>query len=181
MKNGKKAVAGSQTGTLSIFNYGQWEDISDRFPGHPSSIDAMIKVDEETLLTGSSDGIVRIIGILPNKMLGLVGEHGEMPIERMALSDNNKFLATASHDRTIKLWDVGYLWERDLRAEAANFDGAGELEEEEDDSDSDSEGGGGKRKRKQSQKQKKGGKVQNTKGAREVVKKQAAKKFFDGL
>jgi hypothetical protein len=50
-----------------------------------------------------------------------------------------------------------------------------------DDSDSDSEGGGGKRKRKQSQKQKKGGKVQNTKGAREVVKKQAAKKFFDGL
>ena len=48
-------------------------------------------------------------------------------------------------------------------------------------SDSDSEGGGGKRKRKQSQKQKKGGKVQNTKGAREVVKKQAAKKFFDGL
>ena len=166
----------------SIFNYGQWEDISDRFPGHPSSIDAMIKVDEETLLTGSSDGIVRIIGILPNKMLGLVGEHGEMPIERMALSDNNKFLATASHDRTIKLWDVGYLWERDLRAEAANFDGAGELEEEEEeDSDSDSEGGGGKRKRKQSQKQKKGGKVQNTMGAREVVKKQAAKKFFDGL
>ena len=101
MKNGRKAVAGSQTGILNIFNYGQWEDISDRFPGHPSSIDAMIKVDEETLLTGSSDGIVRIIGILPNKMLGLVGEHGEMPVERMALSGDNQFLATANFDRTL--------------------------------------------------------------------------------
>ena len=78
LKGGKKAIAGSQTGLLNIFNYGEWEDYSDRFPGHPSSIDAMVKVDEDTILTGSSDGIVRIIGVLPNKMLGLVGEHSDM-------------------------------------------------------------------------------------------------------
>jgi hypothetical protein len=43
--------AGSQTGLLNIFNYGEWEDYSDRFPGHPSSIDAIVKVDEDTILT----------------------------------------------------------------------------------------------------------------------------------
>ena len=64
---------------LNIFSYGEWEDFSDRFPGHPSSIDAIVKVDEETILTGSSDGIVRVISILPNKMLGIVGEHGHAP------------------------------------------------------------------------------------------------------
>ena len=32
---------------------------SDRFPGHPNSVDSIIKVDEDTILTGSLDGIVR--------------------------------------------------------------------------------------------------------------------------
>ena len=69
LKNGK-CVTGSQTGMLNIFSYGEWEDFSDRFPGHPSSIDAIVKVDEETILTGSSDGIGgAAISILPNKPL----------------------------------------------------------------------------------------------------------------
>ena len=40
-------------------------DISDRFPGHPSSIDCMLKVDEETVLTGSSDGFIRVVSFFP--------------------------------------------------------------------------------------------------------------------
>jgi WD40 repeat protein len=181
LKNGKKCVAGSQTGMLNIFSYGEWEDFSDRFPGHPSSIDAIVKVDEETILTGSSDGIVRVISVLPNKMLGIVGEHGDMPLERMALRDDNSLLATASHDKTIKLWDVKYLWETDLRAGGGGveMEGRGELDSDDDD-DSDDDEGGGKRKRKK--KGKKGGsKVQGSTQARATAKKQAAKKFFDGL
>lgn len=181
LKHGKKAVAGSQTGQLNIFNYGEWEDYSDKFPGHPSSIDAIVKVDEDTILTGSSDGIIRIIGVLPNKMLGLVGEHSDMPVERLGLSADKTCLASASHDRTIKLWDVAYLWETDLRAGVAG--GGEELGGGDDDSDSDDsddEGGGRKRKKKQGKK-KKGGRVQDGHQARAAAKKQAAKKFFDGL
>lgn len=42
--------------------------------------------DEDTVLTGSQDGLIRIISILPNRMLGVVGEHGDFPVEALALS-----------------------------------------------------------------------------------------------
>ena len=70
MKRGRKVVCGSQEGVLDIFDYSDIEDISDRFPGHPSSVDALLPLEEDIVMTGSSDGVIRIISILPNKMLG---------------------------------------------------------------------------------------------------------------
>lgn len=188
VKNGKKVIAGSQTGTLNVFDYGKWEEYTDRFPGHPNSIDSIIKVDEDTVLTGSSDGIVRIISILPNKMLGVVGEHGDMPVERMALSRDRTVLATASHDHTIKLWDVKYLFdEMGVRGRLEGGDEDDEIRAElggsaadSDSDDSDDSDDGGKRKRKKKESGKKS-KMQGSGEARAVAKKQAAKKFFDGL
>lgn len=166
---------GSQTGVLNIFTYGDWGDISDRFPGHPESVDALVKCDEDIVFTGtlscatqahgletqgvvskigslkclqsgrahpltacgvatlcgspptlletetlttsvccclvagSSDGLIRVVQILPNKLLGVIGEHMDCPIERMTLSPDRRLLATASHDNSIKLWDVAYV------------------------------------------------------------------------
>ena len=56
--------------------------------GHPSSVDALVAFDEDTVLTGSQDGLIRVISILPNRMLGVVGEHGEFPVETLALSQD---------------------------------------------------------------------------------------------
>ncbi|RWW10320.1 hypothetical protein BHE74_00031704 [Ensete ventricosum] len=33
--------------------------ISDRFLGHPMSIDTLLKLDEDTLISGSEDGVIR--------------------------------------------------------------------------------------------------------------------------
>lgn len=82
-KQGRKIVCGSQSGILSLYSWGAWNDCSDRFPGHPASVDALVRLDEDTVVTGSSDGLIRIVSILPNKMLGIVGEHAEYPIERL--------------------------------------------------------------------------------------------------
>lgn len=120
MKRGKKIVVGSQEGVLSLFNWGDIGDISDRFPGHPQSVDALLALDEDILISGSSDGVIRILSVLPNRMLGVVGEHSEWPVERLALSADRGLLASASHDNTLKLWDISYLRE-----------GGGEEEEEE--------------------------------------------------
>lgn len=38
-----------------------------------------------TILTGSSDGFVRAVKILPTKLLGVVADHGEWPVERIAV------------------------------------------------------------------------------------------------
>jgi WD40 repeat protein len=95
MKRGKKIVVGSQEGVLSIFDMANMVDISDRFPGHPQSVDALVAVSEDLVLTGSSDGVIRVISILPNKMLGIVGEHSDWPVERLALSPDGNVLASA--------------------------------------------------------------------------------------
>lgn len=65
-----------------------WESIS-----HPLSVDALCtlpaalpNVDTtSTVLTGSSDGYVRAVRILPTKLLGVVADHGDWPVERISI------------------------------------------------------------------------------------------------
>ena len=122
-RGGRNAVCGTQEGVLNIWTAGDWGNISTRFPGHPESIDALCMVDEETVVTGSSDGMLRIVSLLPNRLLGLVGEHGDFPIEQIRMSFNKSLLASCSHDSRVKFWNIDYLFE------------------DEDDEDDDEEGG----------------------------------------
>ncbi|MCO5563554.1 hypothetical protein L7F22_017199 [Adiantum nelumboides] len=116
VKDGRKVVCGSQEGVLLLYSWPYFKDCSDRFVGHPKSVESILKFDEDTVMTGSSDGLIRLISILPNKMIGVIGEHADFPIERLALCSNRKVLGSASHDHVLKLWDVSYLHERDTNA-----------------------------------------------------------------
>ena len=109
MKNGRKVVCGSGEGILSIFSWGTWGDVSDRFPGHPASVDALLPVDQDTLLTGSSDGLIRVVQIHPNKLLGVMGDHEGFPIERLKFNSNRNFVGSTTHDQTIRIWDARIL------------------------------------------------------------------------
>jgi WD repeat-containing protein 55 len=113
IKNGKKVIAGTQEGPILVFSSGSWRDQSDRFPGHPHSVSALAKVDESTVLTGSSDGIIRLVSVQPNRLLGAIGDHDDYPIERLCVSYDKCTLASCSHDNTVKLWDIGYFWDED--------------------------------------------------------------------
>lgn len=109
MKSGKKVICGTQGGALAIWSWGTWGDISDRFPGHPQSIDAMLKVDESTILTGSGDGLIRALQIHPNQLLGIIGDHGGFPVEKLLFSAFRKVVGSVSHDTKIRLWDASIL------------------------------------------------------------------------
>eukprot|EP00934_Nitzschia_sp_Nitz4_P003509 Nitzschia sp. Nitz4//scaffold189_size62959//9772//11385//NITZ4_006302-RA/size62959-augustus-gene-0.71-mRNA-1//1//CDS//3329539878//3499//frame0 len=112
IKNGKKVVCGTQEGALSVFSWGRWGDCSDRFPGHPQSIDALLKVDEDTLLTGSSDGWIRVVQIHPDKLLGVIGrDHGGFPVESLGFNANRDVVGSITHDNYVHLWDARILQE----------------------------------------------------------------------
>ncbi|XP_060084294.1 WD repeat-containing protein 55-like [Ylistrum balloti] len=106
LKEKGKVICGSGEGVLNIFNWGEWGNISDRFPGHPLSVDCMVAVTDNILCTGSSDGIVRAVNILPNRFLGVVGDHDNFPVENLSLSHDGNLLASCSHDQTIKFWNT---------------------------------------------------------------------------
>jgi hypothetical protein len=46
---------------LTLWSWGDWGDFNDRIVGHPKSIDAICKLDEDTICTGSSDGLIRYV------------------------------------------------------------------------------------------------------------------------
>ena len=144
LKSGKKVVCGTQTGALSIFSWGTWGDISDRFPGHPSSVETLLKIDENTILTGSSDGLIRVVQIHPDKLLGVLNEsdtrgnnnsdndfngHGGYPVEKLAYNSNKDVVGSVSHDNFVRLWDGRMLKD----------DGVDEDNNEQEDSDDDEE------------------------------------------
>jgi hypothetical protein len=59
-----------------------------------------------TILTGSSDGYVRAVQILPTKLLGVVADHGEWPIERISIGGGHGQLSIDTEDsRSTKIRD----------------------------------------------------------------------------
>ncbi|CAN1299010.1 WD repeat-containing protein 55 [Linum perenne] len=110
MKNGRKVVCGTQAGTLLLYSWGFFKDCSDRFLGlSPNSIDSMLKLDEDRLIAGCENGLISLVGILPNRVIQPLAEHSEYPIERLAFSHDRKFLGSISHDQILKMWDMDEL------------------------------------------------------------------------
>ena len=107
MKRGRKVVCGTQTGALVVWSWNHWGDSSDRCMGHPESVDAMLKVDDDLLCTGSSDGLLRVVRVLPGlRLLGVLGDHDGFPIERLAFNCDQSLVASLSHDSLVRFWDA---------------------------------------------------------------------------
>ena len=121
LKDGKEIIVGAEDGSLLIYNSDLFLseassatsittfEHNDKFGGHPHSVDHMVKIDEDTILTASSDGILRFVSIQPNKLVGALDvskEHDNMPIEGLELSSAKSFIATTSHDKLIRLFDL---------------------------------------------------------------------------
>lgn len=90
----------------------------------------------------------RIVQVHPNKLLGLIGEHEDFPVETLRLSHDRKLLASVSHTDKVHFWDVGFLYEDDGddgdidHENPVNMSGSTEMDDAEmdsDDGDSDSD------------------------------------------
>ncbi|KAL2895978.1 WD repeat-containing protein 55 [Bienertia sinuspersici] len=59
---------------------------SDRFIDlSPNPVDALLKYDEDRVITGSYNGLISLVGILPNRIIQPIAEHSEYPVERLCM------------------------------------------------------------------------------------------------
>uniref|UniRef100_A0A668S875 WD repeat-containing protein 55 n=1 Tax=Oreochromis aureus TaxID=47969 RepID=A0A668S875_OREAU len=109
MKRGKKVVCGSSEGTIYIFNWNGFGATSDRFALKAESIDQILPITDSIMCTASIDGYIRAVNLLPNRVIGCIGQHVGEPIEELAKSWDSRFLVSCAHDQLIKFWDISSL------------------------------------------------------------------------
>uniref|UniRef100_A0A8D3B433 WD repeat-containing protein 55 n=1 Tax=Scophthalmus maximus TaxID=52904 RepID=A0A8D3B433_SCOMX len=108
MKRGKKVVCGSSEGTIYIFNWNGFGATSDRFAIKAESVTSTL------VFVSSHFNIVclsctRAVNLLPNRVIGCIGQHVGEPIEELSTSWDSRFLASCGHDQLIKFWDISSL------------------------------------------------------------------------
>jgi len=98
----------------------------------------MIKYDEDTVITGGEDGLIRAVSVLPNKIIAILSDPTEQDegeifhISKVALSHDKCLLASISLDDIVKIIDVSQLgtrlkedfdedqYENDIKAHSKN-------------------------------------------------------------
>ncbi|KAK7334595.1 hypothetical protein VNO80_26355 [Phaseolus coccineus] len=104
--NGRKIVCGSQS-MLITYSWKGFKDISDiRFGTDMyTSVDVMLKLDEDKIITGSENGIINLVGI-SSSLVQPIAEHQGYSVECLGFSHNRKFLGSIARDEMLKLWDL---------------------------------------------------------------------------
>ena len=113
-KEGKKVLACTSEGVINVFSWDYFGDCNDRIVGHPGAIDTMIKYDEDTVITGCEDGLIRAVSVLPNKIIAILGDPIDQDdevfhIQKVTLSHDKKLLASCTLDDAVKIIDVSNL------------------------------------------------------------------------
>lgn len=162
VREGKKVVCGSQSGALAIFTWGDFGDLKDRIVGHPMSVDSVVRLTEESVLTGSSDGRIRLVTVHHSThgsgIFADVGGHGEgddaFPMERLAVNAARDLFASASHGQpAIRVWHTGPVLDAlDSKSQDTTPKGP---DGEDPDSDSSAEGAKKKKKLRRGKKRRK--------------------------
>jgi WD repeat-containing protein 55 len=62
-KKGSKVVVGTASGVVALWSWGHWPDCSDRYPGHPEAVDCMTSWDDDMVITGCTDGMIRVVQV----------------------------------------------------------------------------------------------------------------------
>jgi WD40 repeat protein len=74
MRDGKKVITSTSEGIINIFSWDWFGDCNDRITGHPNAIETMIKYDENLVITGCEDGLMRAVSVLPNRIVAILGD-----------------------------------------------------------------------------------------------------------
>lgn len=137
LPDGERLLCGTQDGVINMFEWGAWGEPTGTYHGHPSSISSIVVIDNNSIFTGSSDGLIRVVQVAPHKIYGVLGDCGDLPVEELRVSHDNALLASVSHDQAVRFWDVREYYVDEMEQDSDEEDE--EEEEKYDDSDSDND------------------------------------------
>ena len=106
----------SSEGVLNLFSWDWFGDCNDRIPGHPNSIECIVKYDEDTLITGGEDGLVRAVSVCPNRIIAILSDPLDQEegfhIQCVTVSHDRMLVASCSPDDIVKIMDISQLASR---------------------------------------------------------------------
>lgn len=116
-KHSKKVLASSADGIINVFSWDWFGDSNDRIVGHPGSIDTMVAYDEDLVITGCEDGLIRAVSVLPNKIQAILGDPLDTDeevfgIQKVTISHDRRFVASCTLDDVVKITDITCLANR---------------------------------------------------------------------
>jgi len=129
LNHGRRVLVGCESSQIRVYKTDQYKRPCHCIPGHADSVNRIVKYDEDTIITACGDGYIRMIACEPTKMLGILGSHGDFPVEDISLSHDKRWLLSCSFDDIVKIWDL----------EAGENPQSKEEPEQKDDSESDSD------------------------------------------
>ncbi|XP_023955247.1 WD repeat-containing protein 55 homolog [Bicyclus anynana] len=102
-----KLLVGSSIGKFYLFNWKEFGLHSDEYIGHKHSIQCMIPITQNIVVSSGEDGILRAAHMFPQRQLGVVGQHS-LPVEALDISHDGQYIASCSHDNDVKFWNISY-------------------------------------------------------------------------
>jgi hypothetical protein len=103
-------ICGAPSGILPIWKYGSWSRPFDAFKGHPGECDSILTYNDNIMITGAYDGILRVIQVYPVRMiLCHLGIDRRKGVSRIRISRDRNVLASSSSNNVIHFTDVEFL------------------------------------------------------------------------
>ncbi|XP_069357625.1 WD repeat-containing protein 55 homolog isoform X1 [Maniola hyperantus] len=102
-----KLLVGSAVGKFYLFNWKEFGFHSDEYVGQKHSIQCMIPITQNIVVSSGEDGILRAAHMFPQRQLGIVGQHS-LPVEAIDISHDGQYIASCSHDNDVKFWNISY-------------------------------------------------------------------------
>eukprot|EP00906_Rhabdomonas_costata_P019909 RCo028961 len=116
MAEGTQIVCGTSTGDLYTWDWGEWNmKPKGRIRGHREDLQCILPISNDHLLTGASDGTIRLLRLFPPELreyeftVATIADHDnvvDFTIETIRVTPDDRWLAFTSHDYCIYWADL---------------------------------------------------------------------------
>jgi hypothetical protein len=90
VKNGQKVACGTSEGPVVLFNWDWFGDYKDRIMGHPGAVNTLAKLNENFLISGTEDGLIRNISLYPNYIKSMIIDKSDKKLKNKSFNETTK-------------------------------------------------------------------------------------------